>query len=64
MAASNGNLECMKLLVEKGADVNMKDGEGSFPLHEAASNGKYFREFSMNFPQFSMNFIGIFLKIL
>ena len=54
----------MKLLVEKGADVNMKDGEGSFPLHEAASNGKYLHEFSTIFYEFFVNFMGIFLKIL
>jgi ankyrin repeat protein len=40
LAASNGSIKCLKLLLEHGADISMKDGEGSFALHEAAANGK------------------------
>ncbi|KAF7512685.1 hypothetical protein GJ744_000252 [Endocarpon pusillum] len=39
-AASQGNVESIKCLLEAGADINAKDGwKHSSPLHEAASQG-------------------------
>ena len=38
-AASNGNLDCLKLLVERGGDVNKEDISCCTPLHLAARNG-------------------------
>lgn len=38
-AASNGNLDCLKLLVERGGDVNKGDISCCTPLHLAARNG-------------------------
>lgn len=38
MAAENGQFELMKLLVEKGADVNVKNSLGYTPLHECAGS--------------------------
>ena len=39
-AAGEGNLETVKLLIEKGADVNAKDKNGNTPLKNAFSHGK------------------------
>ncbi len=36
MAAKEGQREIVKLLVEKGADVNAKDNDGQTVLHRAA----------------------------
>ncbi len=36
---SVGNLECVRLIVEKGGDVQMGDKEGCTPLHLAARCG-------------------------
>jgi ankyrin repeat protein len=38
LAANNGNLELVKLLIEKGADVNAKTNDDATPLHVAANN--------------------------
>lgn len=38
-AARNNDLELAKLLIEKGADVNAKEWDGSTPLHVVAFNG-------------------------
>lgn len=38
-SAIDGNLECAKTLVEKGADVNCTDCENWTPLHAAVMNG-------------------------
>jgi ankyrin repeat protein len=38
-AAGRGDLGEMKLLLDKGADVNVKDGRGWTPLMEAANRG-------------------------
>jgi ankyrin repeat protein len=39
-AAKQGHLECMKLLLAHGVDVNVQDKEGSTALIEAASKGQ------------------------
>ncbi len=39
-AAAEGNLERVKLLISKGADVNAKDEKEKIPLHYAARTGK------------------------
>ena len=36
-AANKGYLEIVKLLLEKGADINVQDNDGRTPLHEAMS---------------------------
>ncbi len=36
----HGQTEATRLLIENGADVNMKDGKGSTPLHSAAVFGR------------------------
>lgn len=38
-SAIDGNLECAKALVAKGADINCTDCEGWTPLHAAVMNG-------------------------
>ena len=41
-AASEGHLECVKLLVNKGgADVSIEDSEGQTSLHRAVIAGHY-----------------------
>jgi ankyrin repeat protein len=34
-----GRVECMKLLMRNGSDVNQKNKTGSTPLHAASLNG-------------------------
>ena len=43
MAASSGNLDCLKLLIEMGIDINAGGGPNhtSTLLHEAAHNGHH-----------------------
>ncbi|XP_031610098.1 protein phosphatase 1 regulatory subunit 27b [Oreochromis aureus] len=38
-AVLSGNLECVKLLVQYGADIHQRDEEGWTPLHMACSDG-------------------------
>lgn len=38
-AVLSGNLACVKLLVEHGADIQQQDEEGWSPLHMACSDG-------------------------
>ncbi len=33
---AQGNVDCVKLLVEAGADVNLQDKEGAMPQHVSA----------------------------
>ncbi|XP_076995562.1 ankyrin repeat domain-containing protein 31 isoform X2 [Tamandua tetradactyla] len=39
LAARRGNLSLVKVLIESGADVNLKDDAGWTPLHKASSEG-------------------------
>eukprot|EP00798_Chlamydomonas_sp_ICE-L_P021508 gene21508-biopygen30221 len=39
-AARNGHLECIKALLDRGAEVNIKCNVGSTPLHSAAFYGR------------------------
>ena len=39
MAAANGRTEVARLLLAKGADINVRTDEGDTPLHDAASRG-------------------------
>ena len=39
LAAENGHLEVVRLLIEKGADATAEDDDKSTPLHYAAENG-------------------------
>ncbi len=43
IAAKKGNLSMLKLLVERGAQVNIQDESGNTPLHYATANGKRMR---------------------
>ncbi len=38
-ACDRGNLEVVKLLVERGADVNIQDTDKQTPLHYGEDNG-------------------------
>ena len=38
-AAAEGNLDCVRLLIEAGSDLNVVDAEGSTALSLARSNG-------------------------
>lgn len=40
VAAKNGHLSMLKLLLERGANINIQDESGNTALHYAASNGK------------------------
>ena len=35
-ASFKGNVECMKILIERGAEVNTKDNDDSTPMHKAS----------------------------
>jgi ankyrin repeat protein len=40
-AAYNGNASAVKCLLEEGADVELKDGDGAQPIHLASSEGNF-----------------------
>lgn len=44
MTIDPGHAKIVQLLIENGADVNIKNNEGLTPLHAAADFGKHFRE--------------------
>ncbi|KAJ7636552.1 ankyrin repeat-containing domain protein, partial [Roridomyces roridus] len=39
LALANGHADVAMLLIEKGADINVKDDDGSTPLHVALAKG-------------------------
>jgi hypothetical protein len=41
LAAQNGRLECVRCLIEHGADVNLADNQGFTPLYAASLSGRY-----------------------
>ncbi|KAL9266297.1 BRCA1-associated RING domain protein 1-like protein [Drosera capensis] len=36
-----GNFPCVQLLIERGADIEVKDEDGAIPLHDACAGGYY-----------------------
>ena len=38
-AIANGHTEVVNLLIEKGADIHVKDNDGDTPLHWASRDG-------------------------
>lgn len=42
LAVLNGDVNLVKKLLERNADVNLVDDVGSNPLHRAAENGNFF----------------------
>ena len=38
-ASATNSIECLKVLIERGANVNCRDNDGQTPLHGAAQNG-------------------------
>ena len=40
VATKSGHLSMVKLLLEKGAEINVQDESGNTPLHYASANGK------------------------
>jgi hypothetical protein len=69
-ATFKGNVECMKILIEKGAEVNTKDNDDSTPMHKASllqSSGTYLYvlfAFSLFSFLFFISFFLIFLRFL
>ncbi|HNI94438.1 MAG TPA: ankyrin repeat domain-containing protein, partial [Leptospiraceae bacterium] len=39
-AAESDDLDTVKYLIEKGADIRIKDKDGNTPLHKAAESGE------------------------
>ena len=39
LACLYGHTDCVKLILEKGAKVDIKDGDGGLPLHDACAGG-------------------------
>lgn len=48
LAVLNGDVNLVKKLLERNADVNIVDDVGSNPLHRAAENGNFFKSPTKN----------------
>lgn len=69
VAAGNADLKCVQLLLEHGADPNIKDSRGWGPLHAAIRRGKWkcailLIEAGANFAEYAANRIKEYKEVL
>lgn len=69
IAAGNADLKCVQLLLEHGADPNIKDSRGWGPLHAAIRRGKWkcailLIEAGANFAEYAANRITEYKEVL